>query len=127
MPPTLRPPAAAIALAAALAAPVSGHAMGHDEGVTIVFALNLQDMSSERAALSELQPVIDFVRASDGYIEDVVLRGEEGSTSDFLHVTRWEAVADWEAMFESAEFLAILTGMMPGFAPSAAQVWRPVR
>ena len=92
-----------------------------------MFALDLQDMSSERAALSQLQPVVDFVRLSDGYIEDVILRGEEGSTSDFLHVTRWETVSDWEAMFESAEFLGILDDMMPGFAPSAAQVWRPVR
>lgn len=127
MPLPIRPLALAATLAlGGLAAPGASHAMGHDEGVTIVFELHLEDMTSERAAISHLQPVIDFVRRQDGHIESVLLRGEAGSPSDFVHVTRWHSVADWEAMFESAEFLAILSDMMPGFAPAAAQVWRPL-
>ena len=126
MRPTLRSRAAA-ATALPAVVPVAGHAMGHGEGVTIVFEPDLQDMASGRAAPPELRPMIDFARQSDGDIEDVVPRGEERGTAGILHATPRVGVADRVAMFGSAAVLGSPTDTTPGFARSAAQARRPVR
>ena len=119
-----------LATVAALAALTAGPAPAQDlgeEGVTVVFALNLAKDSSRGSAVDSIQPILDYVRERPGLIDEQLLRGTVGTSQDYVHVMRWEALEDFEAMFADQAFLDILTAVDPGFEPSAAEVYLPVR
>ena len=119
-----------LAIAAALAASPAGLALAQDlgpEGVTVVFALDLSEDSSRGAAVSSIQPILDYVRDQPGLIDEQLLRGTVDTSQDYVHVMRWELLEDFEAMFNDQAFLDILMAIDPGFEQTAAEVYLPVR
>ena len=116
-----------LTIAAALAALAAGAAPAQDEdGVTVVFALDLAEGSSRGAAVNSIDPILEHVRAQPGLIDEQLLKGNTDNAQDYVHVMRWEEMADFEAMFEDQAFLDILTGIDPKFEPSMAEVYLPV-
>lgn len=122
----------AIAIAAALAAagagaPAPAHdAEGAEGAVTVVLVLDVAEGSAPRAAAAAVEPIRAYVRTRPGLLDEAMLRGTVETSEDFLHVTRWEALEDWEAMFADQAFLDILSGIDPQFDASAAEVYLPL-
>ena len=115
-----------LALAAALATPLVLSAVAapaQEGGVMVAFALNLPEDGTGRGALASLEPIREFVRGRPGLIDEVLPEGEVGSSGDFLHVTRWERLEDWEAMFLDQAFLELLTATDPQFEATTAEVY----
>lgn len=120
--------AAALAAPLALAAPTGAPAHDTEEGVAVVFALNVPEGGADGGeAVASLNPIREFVRAQPGLLDEQLLQGQVGVAQDYLHVTRWERLEDWEAMFEDQAFLDILTGIDPRFEPAQAEIYLPVR
>lgn len=117
---------ATLAATLATAAPEPAPAQG-EEGVTIVMMLHLAEGISHAAALNSTGPVIERIREQPGLIDETLLAGSTANAPDYVHVMRWERQEDWEALFEDQAFLDLLRTMEPGFEPSAAEVYMPVR
>ena len=115
-----------LAFAAALTLATPGAFAQDEDGITVAFALNLAEGSVTRGALASLEPIRAFVREQPGLIDEQLLRGEVGSSEDYIHVTRWERLEDWEAMFTDQAFLDLLTATDPEFEPTTAEVYTPV-
>lgn len=119
----------AIAIAAALAAAGAGApapAQDAEGAVTVVLVLDVAEGSAPRAAAAAVEPIRAYVRTRPGLLDEAMLRGTVETSEDFLHVTRWEALEDWEAMFADQAFLDILSGIDPQFDASAAEVYLPL-
>ena len=121
----MRIPAIAAALVAGLAAGAA--AAQDDEGVTVVFALDVAEDSSQAAAVNSIQPILDYVRQQPGLIDEQLLRGATDTSQDYVSVMRWERLEDFEAMFADQAFLDTLSSVDPKFEQSAAEVYLPVQ
>lgn len=124
--PTLRACALAASLAVGAALIAPSPALSQEGEVTIVMNLQLVEGTAMRRALTSVRPILEHIRAQPGLISETLLMGSVDVSQDYVHVTRWESVEDWEALHEDQAFLDLLSAMNPGFEPAIAQVYMGV-
>lgn len=95
-------------------------------GVAVAIALDLPQGGSSRAGLASIEPIRTFVRGRPGLVEERLLQGQVDSANDFIHLTVWERLEDWEALFEDQAFLDLLSATDPQFEPSLAEVYTSI-
>ena len=98
------------------------------DGVVIAMMLNIDAGKSADDAVKAMKDVAAHVRKQPGLIDDVLLASTfAGNKPSHVHLSRWRALKDWEALSASEEFLNLLKAKGQLFSWSSAEVFKPVK
>ena len=98
------------------------------DGVVIAMLLHVEKGHSTEDALKAMRDVGAYIRKQPGFIDGSLLASTfPGNKPSHVHISRWRAVADWEALSASAEFLKLLETRGKVFGWSAAEIFKPVK
>ena len=103
----LRATALAIALAVSSPAMQAQTVPALDDPNTVVTVMQFTARgASTRAQLQERMGAIrDYIRKQPGYIENALMENRSGNGKpDFVGVSRWKSLKDWEALWLKPEF-----------------------
>lgn len=78
-------------------------------GVIVALPFSAEKGASEKDVNSSIEQLMKTIRSQPGLLEDKLLvNTNHADRKSFVHVMKWNRLADWEAMFASPGFLEAL-------------------